>query len=71
VEGHGVINGDHPDQSMASPLGYRTGDVRVKLEMGIYKVKKICKLIKLTSASLLMRTWKGMVSSIVTIRIRG
>jgi hypothetical protein len=56
---------------MSSPLGYRTGDVKVKLEMGIYKVKKICKLIKLTSASMLMRTWKGMVSSIVTIRIRG
>jgi hypothetical protein len=57
--------------STISLLGPRTGDVGVKLEMGTCKVKEICRLIKLTSTSLLMRTWKGMTSSMVTIRIKG
>jgi hypothetical protein len=56
---------------MTSPLGPWTRDVGIKLEMRIFKVKKICRLIKLTSASLLLRTRKGMESSMVTIRIRG
>jgi hypothetical protein len=39
----------------------------VKLEMGIWRVEKTCRLIKLTSTSLLMRMWKGMVLSMVTV----
>jgi hypothetical protein len=52
---------------MTSPLGPRVGDAGVKLEMGNYKVKKTCKLIELMSAFLLMRTWKGMTLSMVTV----
>jgi hypothetical protein len=39
--------------------------------MGIFKVKRTCKLIKLTSATLLMRMRKGMTSSMVIVQIRG
>jgi hypothetical protein len=38
---------------MTSPLGPRIGDAEVKFEIGIYRVKKICILTRLTSASLL------------------
>jgi hypothetical protein len=34
--------------------------------MGICRVRKTCRLIKLTSTSLLKSTWKGMASLIVT-----
>jgi hypothetical protein len=54
-----------------SPLGPQTCGVGVKLEMGICKVKKTYKIIRLTSASLLKSTQKGMVSLMVTIRVRG
>jgi hypothetical protein len=48
-------------------MGPRTGSVGVKPEMGIYRVKKICKFIRLTSTSLLMCTQNGMVSSMVRV----
>jgi hypothetical protein len=56
---------------MTSPLGPQIGDVGVKLETGICKVKKTCRLIKMTSESLLMRMWKGMTSFMVTVWIKG
>jgi hypothetical protein len=56
--------------SMTSSLGPRTGGVEVRLEIGICKVKKTCRLIKLISASRLMRTLKGMVS-MVTVWAKG
>jgi hypothetical protein len=56
---------------MTSPLGPQTGDAGVRLATGICKVKKTCKLIKRTSASLLMRIKKGMVSAMVIVQIRG
>jgi hypothetical protein len=56
---------------MMSSLGPRTGGVEVRLEIGICKVKKTCRLIKLISASRLMRTLKGMVLSMVTVWAKG
>jgi hypothetical protein len=44
------------DASMTSSSGPRIGGVEVNLEMGINRVKKTCRLIRLTSASLLMST---------------
>jgi hypothetical protein len=55
---------------MTSSLGPQTGGAGVKLEMGICKAKKTDRLIMLTSTSLLMRTQKGMASSMVTVRNR-
>jgi hypothetical protein len=52
---------------MRSPLGPRTGDARVKLKMGIFRVEKTCRLIRLTLASLLMNMWKGIAPLMVTI----
>jgi hypothetical protein len=57
--------------SMTLLLGPRIRGARVKLEMGICKVKKTYRLIKLISSSLLMRTWNSMALSIVTILIKG
>jgi hypothetical protein len=56
---------------MASLLDPQTGGVRVKSELGICRVKKSCKLIRLASVSLLMSTWKGMASSMVTVLVKG
>jgi hypothetical protein len=56
---------------MMSPLDAQTGGARVKAEMGICRVEKTCRLIRLTSTSLLRSTKKGMASSIVTVRVRG
>jgi hypothetical protein len=56
---------------MMSLLGPWTIDARVKLETGICKVKKICRLIKMTLVSLLIRMWKVMTSSMVTVQIKG
>jgi hypothetical protein len=56
---------------MTSPLDPRIGDAGVKLEMGICKVKKTYRLIKLTSASVLMWARKGIASSLVIDWNRG
>jgi hypothetical protein len=57
--------------SMMLPLVPKTGDAEVRLEIGIYRVKKICKLIRLTSTSLLISTRKGMASLMMTVRVKG
>jgi hypothetical protein len=56
---------------MMLPLVPNTGDAEVRLEIGIYRVKKICKLIRLTSTSLLISTRKGMASLMMTVRVKG
>jgi hypothetical protein len=56
---------------MTSALGPRIGDAGDELEMGIYRVEKNCKFIKLTSASLVMRTRKGMSLLMATDQVRG
>jgi hypothetical protein len=47
---------------MTSPLGPRNGGIGVKLEMGICRVKKTCRLYRLTLVSLLMSTRNGLAS---------
>jgi hypothetical protein len=39
----------------------------VKLVMGICRVKKTCKLIRLALLLLLMSSWKSLASSMVTV----
>jgi hypothetical protein len=52
---------------MTLPLGPWIGGARVKLETGICMVRKTYGLIKEASMSLVMRTLKGMVPSMVTV----
>jgi hypothetical protein len=53
--------------SMTLPLGPWIGGARVKLETGICMVRKTYGLIKEASMSLVMRTLKGMVPSMVIV----
>jgi hypothetical protein len=53
-----------------SSLGPWIGGVEVKLEIGICRVKKTYRLIRLTSVSPLMSMWEGKVSSMMIIRVR-
>jgi hypothetical protein len=57
-------------ESMMSPLGPWARDARASSDMGICRVRKTCKIIKLTSASLLESTQKGMASLMVIVQVR-
>jgi hypothetical protein len=65
-------NGEHDDSVSFYNItvGPQIGGARARPKMGIYRVRKTCRLIRLTSTCLLKSTQKGMSSPVVTIWVR-